>query len=186
MPRIWWIAAGVAAILVWKRNTVTSIMIPISDASSNPNVTAFLAMIRQFESGGDYSILYGGGHFSDYSAHPDVKVPFHNPARAPHPDGSPNDFSTAAGAYQINWPTWTMVYPLISGSDFSPASQDEAAIQLLKIDGALSAIIAGDFQTAIDHASSTWASLPSSTSGQRKVSMASAQSVFQSNGGSIA
>ena len=174
------------ALLLWKQKTVESILINSTDAASNANVKAFLAMIRQFESAGDYSVIYGGGHFSDFSDHPDIKVPFVNPARPPHADGTPNDFSTAAGAYQINWPTWQMLYPLINGTDFSPASQDEAAIQLLKINGALTDVIAGNFQDAIDSASGTWASLPASTSGQPKQSMATAQTVYTSNGGQLA
>lgn len=154
-----------------------------ADALQNKNVRAFLAMIRQFESNGQYNVLYGGGHFNDYSDHPHVKVPFFNPARAPHPDGTPNDFSTAAGAYQINWPTWKMVSVLIGASDFSPGMQDEAAVQLLKINGALTDILAGDFKAAIDSASSTWASLPSSTSGQRKVSQQVALNTYTIYGG---
>lgn len=186
MPRGYWIAAAlVAAVLVWKRNTIASLTVNTSDALNNANVRAFLAMVKQFESNGDYSVLYGGGHFSDFSDHPNVRVPFYNPKK-PGLVGMPNDYSTAAGAYQINHPTWLLVYPLIDGTDFSPASQDEAAVALLKDNGALSLIIAGDFQGAIDAASGTWASLPSSTSGQRKVSMQVAQSAYQNNGGTFA
>lgn len=185
--RGYWIAAAVvAAVLLWKRNTVLSLTMNAADSLQHPNVLAFLAMIRQFESNGDYSVLYGGGHFYDYSDHPNVRVPFHNPRRAPHADGTPNDYSTAAGAYQINHPTWEMVWPLIDGDDFSPASQDEAAIQLLKINGALVHVVAGDFQAAIDAASGTWASLPSSNSGQRKVSMQTALNSYAGHGGTLA
>lgn len=159
-------------------------MVNTADALNNQNVQAFLATIRAFESrGGDYAILYGGGHFTSFDAHPNIRIPFNNPKRAPHADGTPNDYSTAAGAYQITHPTWLMVRPLISASDFGPAAQDQAAIQLLKMCGALSLIIAGDFSGAIAKASGTWASLPASTSGQRKVTIAQAFNTYQQNGG---
>lgn len=169
-------AVGLAAIFFLKFKTVLSLTMNTQDALNNKNVQAFLAMIRQFESGGDYSILYGGGHFTDYSTHPNVRVPFFNPAT------QRNDYSTAAGAYQIINPTWRGLKFLGLG-DFSPRSQDVMAVQLLKACGALADIVAGDFVGAIDSASGTWASLPKSTSGQRKVSMQVALASYKSNGG---
>lgn len=158
----------------------------VKAALSNKNVQAFLGMIRGFESGSDYSILYGGSHFDDFSRHPDIKIPFYNPQRSGE-QGIPNDFSTAAGAYQINWPTWiTDIQPLAFLPDFTPNSQDEAAVWLLKVDGALSDIIAGNFDAALRTASKRWASLPYSTAGQRKQSYSVALAEYKGNGGLIA
>ncbi len=152
------------------------------DAANNKNVQAFLATIRRFESGDDYYILYGGGHFSDDSSHPHVKVPFHNPLRSGE---GINDFSTAAGAYQINWPTWLTIQAGAFLPDFSPASQDEAAIWLLNYHGVLPDIIAGNFASAMSLASGTWASLPGSDARQNPQSLQTVMTVYKNNGGTV-
>ncbi len=155
-----------------------------ADVLNNSNVQAFLATIRHYESGGDYSILYGGGHFYDYSTHPDIKVPFHNPLRSG--DGI-NDFSTAAGAYQINHPTW-LVWSALPGtpSDFSPSSQDALAVAGLKLIGALPDVVAGNFASAIQKASGTWASMPGSTAQQNPAQYSAVLAMYQNYGGNIA
>ncbi len=152
----------------------------IQTALKDKNVIAFLAMIRASESHGDYFILYGGSHFSDMSKHPDIKIPFFNPATGKE------DYSTAAGAYQINYPTWLVIQAAAFLPDFSPASQDEAAVWLLKLRGALPDIMAGNFDAALQIASKTWASLPYSTAGQNPVKFAVAQNRYVSYGGTIA
>ena len=139
--------------------------------SANDPVGAFLAVIRQFESHNDYSILYGGGHFSDFSKHPRVAVPINIP-------GYGSKKSTAAGAYQINAPTYDDFAPRLGISDFSPASQDRIAVAILQQCGAYDAIIAGDVQTAFALASKRWASLPYSTAGQNPQTIAKAQSLY--------
>jgi len=158
----------------------------VQGALNNKNVKAFLAMIRQFESASDYGVIYGGSHFTDFSAHPDIKIPFVNPNRAPHADGSPNDWSTAAGAYQINYPTWLTIQAVAFLPDFSASSQDEAAIWLLQTRGSLRDIIAGNFQSALNTASQTWASLPGSVSGQPQKTFQIALRAYTGNGGQLA
>lgn len=173
----WAIIGGAIIAVMTTRNIVKD---EIVDSSSNQNVQAFLAMIRQFEAAGEYNILYGGGHFDSYEAHPHVKVPFHNPLRS---EAGINDFSTAAGAYQINWPTWLTIQAAAFLPDFSPQSQDEAAIWLLKTRGALSLILAGDFTGALQAASGTWASLPGSKAQQNPQQFNTALNVYRQNGG---
>lgn len=174
------------AIIYW-RKTLQSLTINPSDALQNPNVRGFLGMIRQFESHGDYSILYGGGHFTDYSTHPDVRVPFVNRNKPLHADGTPNDYSTAAGAYQITHPTW-LLWSAVPGAptDFTPASQDYLAVVGLQLIGALQDIIDGNFYTALDTASGTWASLPGSTAQQNPKSVQTVQNAYLNFGGTIA
>lgn len=166
--------------MVAARNQLRSVMIGGNDALNNRNVQAFLAMIRKFESGGDYRVIYGGGHFEDYSQHPNIRVPFFNPKT------QKNDYSTAAGAYQITWPTWNTILRNAGAGDFSPASQDAAAVWLLKLNGALAPVMAGDFQTGIELASKTWASLPYTDSKQRHVTLSDAQAVYTQHGGTFA
>lgn len=146
----------------------------------NKNVQAFLALIRKHESNGDYSIIYGGQHFNDFSQHPNVRVPFFNPKT------QKMDYSTAAGAYQINRPTWLMLNAISSFADFGKESQDLAAVLLLRRSGALSAIIAGDIQGALKAASGTWASLPYTDSMQAHTSATIAANEYLNFGGSIA
>jgi muramidase (phage lysozyme) len=185
--RAYYWAAGIGAALFVFRNQIEGMMMNTSDALANPNVAAFLATIKHYESNGDYSVLYGGSHFYDYSTHPDIKVPFHNPLRASHADGTPNDWSTAAGAYQINYPTWK-VWSVLPGtsSDFSPAAQDALAVAALRLLGALPDVVAGNFASAIDKVSSTWASMPGSKAQQNPAAFASVENTYQQFGGHVA
>ena len=162
------------------RNVLKSVMIDGNDALNNSNVRAFLAMIREFESRGKYNVIYGGSTFNDYSKHPQVRIPFFNPRT------QKNDISTAAGAYQITWPTWNTILNNAGSGDFSPASQDAAAVWLLKLNGSLAPIVEGDFDTAIKASSRTWASLPYTTSKQNHVSVEKAQMIYLKNGGVFA
>ena len=139
--------------------------------SLDARVNAFLAAIRRFESGGDYSILYGGGHFLGFDKHPKIAVPINLP-------GYEGKKSTAAGAYQINWPTYTDFAPGLGITDFSPASQDAIALAIVKRTGAYDALIAGDIESAFRLASSRWASLPGSTAGQNPKSVDTVLSWF--------
>jgi len=152
----------------------------VNTAAQNNNMQAFLALIRKFESGGRYDVIYGGKTFSDYSRHPNIRVPFQNPATGNQ------DYSTAAGAYQITYTTWLTINAALSLPDFSPQNQDNAAILLLSMRGVTPLIVAGNLDAALQKASGTWASLPYSTSGQAKQSVASAQQVYLSSGGQIA
>jgi muramidase (phage lysozyme) len=151
---------------------------------SNPNqaLAAFQYAVRCCEhtqaavaSGADYTEFYGGAQFSDLSDHPVATGEMHGvplDALGPRYAGK---VSTAAGAYQINLPTWQDVRQAGAWGpelpDFSPASQDEAARRLLMRCGALAKIDAGDIQGAFRSASAVWASLPYSTADQHARSM---------------
>lgn len=159
----------------------------------NDYLQAFLFMIRSCEhvyphhvlNDECYGIFYAGidgfnapefmhQRFSNFADHPVITgacraVPL--PANFCAAAGlSAGCVSTAAGAYQIIKPTWLRVRAGNSERtalpDFSPASQDEAAIRLLIECGAFEFVIMGDIQTAIRKASKVWASLPGSTAQQ--------------------
>lgn len=136
-------------------------------------IAAFLAVIRRFESGDDYRILYGGGHFSDMSRHPNIRVPFYNPKTGR------NDFSTAAGAYQINFPTYNDFAPRLGITDFSVESQDALALEILRSTGAFRYIDADDLRGAFAAASRRWASLPGSTDMQNPQTLANATAAYE-------
>ena len=80
---------------------------------------AFLDALAEGESGGDYSILCGGGHFDDFSQFPDW-------------DGieGPAGISHAAGKFQFEPRTWAECAARLGLKDFSPAAQDAAAWDL--------------------------------------------------------
>lgn len=152
-----------------------------SEALLNRNVQKALALIGKYESANDYKIIYRPAssdprfdpslptHFSDYSAHPNIRVPFTTA------DGRP-EISTAAGKYQINHPTWLVIQTARAARgkmlpDFSPGSQDIAAIELLRMEGILQAIMNGDWLAAMPGMSRRWASMPLDNTGQSHLSM---------------
>lgn len=118
----------------------------------NANVKAFLAAIAAAE-GGEYHLKYGGVKgkkndkwtFTDYSTHPGVGY-----------DGK----TTAAGRYQINRATWAEMASKMGLSDFSPATQDLVAVEILRTIGVVGHILSGDIDSALGAASRRWAALP--------------------------
>lgn len=175
--------------------------VPVMGAQFQPtgdpaaNLAAFLYLIRSSEHlfprdvVGDaaYQIFYGGSRFESLADHPTITgekrgVPL--PPQVCRNAGIASGIcvSTAAGAYQINRPTWDEFRKAGRWGerlpDFSPASQDEAARRILWRVGALPLIEAGDIEGAIVRASPRWASLPFSTSGQRKHSLEFAAARF--------
>lgn len=128
----------------------------------NPNVQAFLGMLRDAEGtskrSNPYKTRFGGqvDESLDYNALPTfVKKEF------TQTDGKKN-LSGAVGAYQFIQSTWRGLQRNYGFKDFSPKTQDMAAIALLKENGALPHILRGDFNTALKKAGPTWASLPTS------------------------
>jgi muramidase (phage lysozyme) len=143
---------------------------------------AFLAMIRWSEgtsripnSDNGYRVLVGSTPthpilFDDYSKHPDVYNPRFN--------------STAAGAYQIIFPTWSGLCVQLGLNDFSPATQDAMASFLVAHEcGALGAVQSGDFASAVALCAREWASLPGSTSGQPQSVMDNLVAAYTGAGG---
>lgn len=145
-----------------------------NNVALNDKIAAFLQMIRFSEhamndvmSGQDYYTVVGGGKFSNDSDHP---------ANTGEWDGKPmsDDFcrragfgpgckTYAAGAYQITKTTWNVLRKRAPRlPDFSPASQDEAALRLLREIGVPQLLNADRFEDAVYAASQKWASLPSS------------------------
>ena len=136
-------------------------------ALGNPNVKAFLRVIRAGESSQDdsaYTIIYGGGHFP---------AP---PWRHPYQGVPTTQGGKAAGAYQFLGTTWDRCASALGlGEDFSPASQDIGAVYLIDGRGALGAVENGDLSTAIVKLAQEWVGLPGLG--------ARAAAVFQQYGG---
>jgi len=126
----------------------------------NPNVRRYLDFIGQAE-GADYATLFGGKQMTDFSRHPNIRAKFKETT------GKEN-VTTAAGKYQFLNSTWNGLQKQLDLKDFSPQSQDLAAIELLKQSKSLGDIVAGNFGQAIEKTGKVWASLPSSTYNQGK------------------
>lgn len=147
---------------------------------NDPNTQAFLSMIRAAEGttgANGYRVLFGGSLFDGYDDHPRIKITAKS--------GSGTITSTAAGAYQILARTWDEVKAKLNLPDFSPASQDVAAVELIRRRGALGDVISGRFGAAVKKCAGEWASLPGSPYGQPTISWNKAAALFASNGGSI-
>ncbi|HMV15718.1 MAG TPA: glycoside hydrolase family 104 protein [Chitinophagales bacterium] len=149
----------------------------------NNNVQAFLKMIRYAEgTAGEngYRTLFGGKLFNDFSKHPNIKVPFFNKLKGK------TDYSTAAGAYQFIRPTWLEVSTKLGLSDFSPASQDKAAVEKIRQRGGLDYVIAGEFDKAVDKVKLEWASMPGAGYKQPEKKLAELKKIYVQHGGKFA
>lgn len=154
----------------------TTIMQPTTDQKIN----AFIRMIYQLESNGRYDSLVGGRFFSDFSHHPaelGYSAPsgwksngtnYYNPAMN----------SSAAGAGQFIYGTWTPLASALGITDFTPASQDAAMQLKLQQIGAIDAITNDDIDGALRLASAQWASLPYATAGQHPKTLAVAMNTY--------
>jgi muramidase (phage lysozyme) len=130
------------------------------------NQRAFLDMIAYSEIGpkllsesdNGYNVIVGGTLFSDYSDHPrqSIKLP------------RLGIKSTAAGRYQILSRYFDAYKKILKLPDFSPASQDKIALQLIHECRALDEIDSGDIEEAIKLCRSRWASLPGADYGQHE------------------
>lgn len=144
------------------------------DILGNANVQAMLRVIRNGEGtadAGGYSRLFGGGQFSGFADHPRITV-----RRSGYS-------STAAGAYQMLSSTWDETAAMMNLPDFSPRSQDLAAVGRIAARNALPDVLAGRFAQAIAKINREWASLPGSPYGQPTVSMNQALNIFLAYGG---
>ena len=137
--------AKAAATAVSKTKTTTAAPTP------EARLKAFLDLIGHTE-GANYNTKYGGGTFSSFAAHPG--------------DGP-------AGRYQFQAKTWAGLQSQLGLPNFSPASQDKGAIQLLREKGALGNVLAGEFQAAIKKLTPyTWSSLPGGSEPRATMSQA--------------
>lgn len=158
------------------------------------NVRAFLDTIARAEGTAGpngYRTLFGGSLFTGWADHPRIAKQFTDKAGR-------TLWTSAAGRYQFmavsplpsgrstRVDTWDRLKRKLNLPDFSPASQDRAAIELLRESGALARIERGDFAGAVNAARSTWASLPGAGYNQPEKSMAFLQATFLNAGGAIA
>ena len=148
------------------------------------NVLAFLDMLawsegtdngRQPTMDSGYDVLVGGGLFRGYSDHPRRLVDLPNLGIK----------STAAGRYQILSRYFDHYQAQLKLPDFSPASQDKIALQLIRECRALDDIKAGRIEQAAHKCRSRWASLPGAGYGQHEQKMEDLLAHYLAAGGKL-
>lgn len=164
-------------------NRATETPANVSDYTAQTNVAAFLAMIRASEgtdrASDPYRVVMGYGHtLQDLSDHPYFTGEWKGATF-----GNPPQLSTAAGAYQFLRRTWAGLREKLRLPDFGPASQDAAAIELIRQRGALEDVKAGRFAAAVEKCRREWASLPGAGYGQHERTLVYLQQVYANNGG---
>ena len=152
----------------------------LKNALNNRNIKAFLMVIRHCEGTAaedGYEYLFGCTArnkitFNDFKTHPNRRVNYTNKAGV-------KLISTAAGAYQILYPTWKGLCAQLGVSDFSPATQDLMAVALLSGVNCVQRIMDGDWEYGIERARNIWASLPGEGVDQPEKSMDECKKWFE-------
>ena len=143
----------------------------VSEAVKDPNVKAFLDVLAKPESGGRYNVSVGGKTFTDMSKHPEM----YNAALD----------SDAAGRYQFISSTYKPIARRLGLKDFSPQSQDLAAVQYLQDLGVLDEIQSGDPKKIEDAKrrlqKSTWTGLQTYGEGQASKYFLERKSYYSKN-----
>lgn len=159
------------------------------------NLGAFLRAIRMAEGtagANGYRTMFGGRLFDGWADHPRRAVQFTDKQGR-------RLWTSAAGAYQFmavspipgtdkttKVDTWDRLKRKLDLPDFSPASQDAAAVELIAECGALADVQAGRFELAIDKCRRVWASLPGAGYAQPEKTMDSLLTAYLAAGGQLA
>jgi lysozyme len=167
---------------------------PLDEDQAGRNLAAFLMTIRKAEGTAGpngYRTMFGGRLFDSFADHPRIAHQFTDQAGR-------RLWTSAAGAYQfmavspiptggstkVN--TWDTLRARLGLPDFSPASQDAAAIELIREAGALPDVRAGRFADAVSKVRRIWASLPGAGYAQPEKTLESLAAAYLSAGGNIA
>lgn len=158
------------------------------------NVAAFLDLIAYSEGtarGDGYRICYGYRYtIKNLSDHPAVTGEWKgeklSDALCAGAGLKPGCVSTAAGRYQLIRPTWLACKRALGLPDFSPSSQDAAAIYLIRQRGAIEDVRAGRVADAVEKCRREWASLPGAGYGQGERKLSSLVDAFRDAGGVLA
>lgn len=156
------------------------------DDMNTTNRQAFLRMLRVSEGTageGGYNALFGwpakGRSFYNYADHPRRFFDYTDKA-------GKTIKTSAAGAYQITATTFDDVAPRLGVDDFTPASQDAIALELIRQRGALADIDAGRFESAVSKVRRVWASLPGAGYNQPERDITTLAQAYARAGGTFA
>ena len=92
---------------------------------------------------------------------------------------------TGSGAYGFLYRTWMELLPVLQLPDFSSASQDRAAIELIRRKGALSDVLEGKIVSAIYKCRKVWASFPGAGYGQSEKPLVNLLQFYVKAGGQL-
>ncbi len=150
-----------------------------SNQLSNENLQKYLNVIALSEGtagymNNGYNTTFGGDQFSDMSDHPRILKEFTDK------NGKRNKTS-AAGRYQFTQASWDEAAKALNLKDFSPQSQDMAALYLIQRAGQLDNVLNGNFAEATAGLGGVWASLPSSSYAQPKHSYEAMENFYAMN-----
>jgi muramidase (phage lysozyme) len=167
---------------------------PMDPAAQDRNLAAFLQAIRAAEGTAGpngYRTLFGGSLFDSFADHPRQAKRFTDKAGR-------SLWTSAAGAYQFmavspipgggstRVDTWDRIKARLQLVDFSPASQDAAAIELIREAGALDDVMEGRFDRAVNKVRRIWASLPGAGYAQGERSVEFVRNAYTNAGGAYA
>jgi len=176
-------------------NQLQDMIQPTDQDQAARNVAAFLLTIRKAEGtagANGYRTLFGGRLFEGWADHPRLAQRFTDKAGR-------QLWTSAAGAYQfmavspvpgsasstkVN--TWDRIAARLGLPDFSPESQDAAAVELIREAGALGDVEAGRFDQAVGKVRRIWASLPGAGYAQPERSMEELRTAYLNAGGYLA
>lgn len=176
-------------------NRVTETSAGVDLQTASDNVAAFLRTLQQCEgtatASDPYRVCYGYKHtVQSFADHPVVTGEWAgqvlSDSMCANAGFSSGCKSTAAGAYQIIRGTWHGLKSSLNLPDFSPSSQDLAAIELIRQKGALEDVKAGRVSTAINKVRNIWASLPNNSAKQGQRSEDQIIAWYQNEGGTLA
>jgi len=125
----------------------------------SPEVKAFLDTLAWSLgrlSANGYKLKLDGEEFDSFNDHPRSRVcgEFY---------GNGDVCADSAGRYHIVSRTWDPLARRLGLRDFSPESQDMAAVELLRERGALNELESGNFESAIYKISGLWVTVPDET-----------------------
>lgn len=187
-----------AAAPLWNLETLIQEQISmtpqIDQDSAARNIGAFLFMIRTAEGTAGpngHRTMFGGRLFDGWGDHPRIAHRFTDKAGR-------QLWTSAAGAYQFmavspipgggstRVDTWDRLQARLGLPDFGPASQDAAAVELIREAGALADVRAGRFDAAVSKVRRIWASMPGAGYSQPEKSLDALRIAYLNNGGTLA
>lgn len=151
-------------------------------ATANDNVSAFLDLIASAEgtlNERGYQTQFGYRYFTSFADHPRQYFDYTDQAGRTLK-------TSASGRYQIIVKTWDALKSKLGLQDFSPASQDAAAVELIRQRGALNDVKAGRIADAVSKCAPVWASLPGAGYNQPEKSLTSLLTTYANQGGTLA
>ena len=168
-----------SAIVIATPSTYTPANVGADQAQRNLRACLDAIAFAEGTAGPDgYRTMFGYRYFDSFADHPRQYFPFTN--------GRGEQLkSSAAGRYQIIVRTWDGLQRKLGLQDFAPASQEAAAVELIRERGALNDAMGGRFAEFARKCAPTWASLPGAGYAQPERSLQSLIAAYRNAGGTL-